>query len=78
MTVTYCKGGYEMAVTGYSDNKIIRSYIDRSGVRKPHIYTQLGMTRSSFSKRYLGHVRWKTEELKRLAPIIGYNFYDLV
>ena len=67
-----------MAYTTHEENRKIRSYIDKSGMRNPDIYHQLNMNKHNFSKRYIGVVRWRTDELKKLATIIGCSFYDLI
>ena len=58
--------------------KRIRNYIDRSNLKHKDIYLPMQMHKSVFSRRYHGHSRWNTSELKKLAQIVGCSYSDLV
>lgn len=64
--------------TNYEDYKRVKFRIDGCGMTHKEIRTLLDISKSGFSRRYHGQIRWKTDELKRLAEIIGCSFYDLM
>lgn len=67
-----------MAHIDCSESKKIKAMIDKSKMKHQDICAELGLSNSSFSRRYHGQFRWKTEELKRLAKVCGCSFYDLI
>lgn len=67
-----------MAYISLDENKKVKRYIDRCGMKHCEIYPLIGLTKFTFSDRYKGKVRWKTSELKRLAEVVGCSFYDFM
>ena len=67
-----------MAHIERSESKKIRELIDKSKIKHKDLCAELGLSDPCFSRRYSGQFRWKTEELKKLAGLIGCNFYDLI
>lgn len=67
-----------MAYTTHEENRKIKILIDLSGIKHKDLCIYLKLSKAGLSKRYNGHYRWKTEELRQLATIIGCSFYDLI
>ena len=64
--------------TNYEGYKRVKYYIDRCGMTHGEIRRKIDICKSGFSRRYHGQIRWRTDELKRLAEVIGCSFYDLM
>lgn len=67
-----------MAHINKSESARIKHYIDTSGIKHRELAYCIGMSDWNFCDRYTGRVRWKTEELRELAPMIGCSFYELI
>lgn len=67
-----------MAYLGSAENRIIKSYIDRSTHKHKDLAAAIGLKSYSFSERYRGIVRWKLSEIQDLADVLGVNAADLI
>ena len=67
-----------MAYKHQKSAKFIAKYIDATGCTHRELMAPLELTDSQFSDRYTGRARWKPEELKILAPMVGTTFEHLV
>lgn len=60
------------------DSYHIADLIDESRMLHYEIADAIDMKFWSFSDRYVGRVKWRKCELKRLAPVIGCTLADLM
>ena len=67
-----------MANTTKKEAARINRYIDASGIKHRELAYSIGLTDWNFCDRYTARVRWKTEELRQLAPLLGCTLYDRI
>ena len=67
-----------MAHINKNESSRIKHFIDASGIKHRELACSIGMTDWNFCDRYTGRVRWKTEELRELGPLIGCSLLDLI